>query len=407
MRTMNQRGSLYILSLGVVVLLTVASASLLVRGISETNGSERVRNQAIAFQLADAGVDQAALNLRTPLDSADDVTQKVLLGGQFTIDPPANAPSGSATWQVTTHGASTADSANPRHIEATFQLVPESVFQFALFGDQQVNLGGNAISDSYDSRNGPYDSSTNHGHEGDVGTNAKTAGGIPVGASIFIDGQVAVGPNVADPASVVTGCTPTPSCFAPFITGGTDPPSNTQDIVSQDASFPLPDVSPPAGLSCSDYTITGGTQLTLSPTGGPLGNGTYCYRNLTVQGNAQLTATGSVKVYLTGELIARGNSTIGVPSDPRAMTILMTPSSEATLEEGTLTGSTEFYGALYGPKASLTISGNAEIYGSIIAKKIDVTGSAAIHYDQAMTDLTDVSNLYRTSLVSWRERTDL
>lgn len=403
---MNRRGMVYTFSLGVVVLLTIASASLLMRGVTESNQSERQRNYTSAFHLADAGVDQAAFNLRTPTDLTDDVTDSNTLAvplstGRFTIDSPQQL--GTFRWGVATHGTSAQEPNLPRHIEAVFQLTPESVFQFALFGANGLNVSGSAITDSYDSRLGAYDPNpNNHDHHGDVGTNVTTPGGVTVGGSIFIDGQVAVGPGVNDPvSSVVTGYDPA------FITGGTSPPSNTQDVVAQSSTFPMPDVDPPVGLSCSDYTITGGTQLVLDPAGGPLGNGTYCYHDLTVQGNADLLASGPVTVYLTGDLIARGDSSVGVSSDPRLMTILMTPSAAATLEQGTITGSTKFYGALYGPKATITISGNADVYGSIVAKQVNVTGSASIHYDEAMTDLTNISNLYRTSLVAWRERTDL
>ena len=284
-------------------------------------------------------------------------------------------------------------------MESVIRLTPQSVFQFAMFGDQKLTVSGSAITDSYDSRNGLYNASTNIGHNGDVGTNATATGGVTVSGSIFVDGQVAVGPGVSNPASVVTGYNPA------FITGGTSPPSNTQDIIAQSAALPMaPVVIPPALLPfCANSKVNGNTTTTLSPTGGPLGDGTYCYHDLTIQGNATLTASGKVKVYLTGALIARGNSVVGVPSDPTQMIFLMSSSVGATLEEGTVTGSTQFYGALYGPSATITITGNAEVYGSIIARQVNESGSAELHFDEALMDNTDIPGFFKTSVVSWRD----
>ena len=393
---MNRRGIIYLMSLGIVFFLTVLSASLLVRGISETQLSERSRSQHAAFQLADAAVDMAAINLRTA-DVTDDVLSHTLPTGTSSVVSVTQL--GAQLQRVAVRGVSGSEQ---RNVEAVVQLIPQSIFQFALFGDQTVNVSGNAITDSYNSSLGPYDNDPsspgyNAAHNGDIGTNATTAGGVAVSGSIFVDGQVAVGSNVADPTSVVTGYDPA------FITGGTDPPSDTQDVVSQGTPFPMPAVTVPAGLNCPNETITSSTTTTLSPTGGQNGDGVYCYHNLTVQGNATLTASGEVTVYLTGRLIARGDSTVGVLSDPRQMTFLMDSFAQATLEQGTITGSTQLAGSLYGPQATIDIQGNAEVFGSIIAKTVNLTGSAIIHYDEALSTDNNVSNLFQTRIVSWRE----
>ncbi len=441
---MNQRGMVYVVSLGVAFMLTVIGASLLVRSVSEQSLSQRSRDQSAALHFAEAGVDQAARNLRTPTDPDDDTTDSDnaakmatrLPGGRFTLDPTSAL--GNNRYQVVSHGTSDDDPSYPRDIEATFQLKPKSIFDGPLFGDEGVTIGGSAITDSYNScPGGVYNADGscaapkgynaclatnaqtgvctqyNKNHNGDIGTNATTTGGLTVSGSIFIDGQVAVGPDVVNPISVISSnCSPQPSCIQAYITGGTSPPSDDQDVFSQDVPLPLPAVTLPGGLtSCTNQTITGGNTLTLSPTGGPLGNGTYCFNNLTVQGNATLTATDSVTVYLTGKLTARGDSVVGVTNNPSAMSFLMTSGAEATLEQGTITGHTTFYGSLFGPDATIDISGNADVYGSIVAEQINVTGSASVHYDESLADCDlhpehpgcSYSQHFTTSLVSWRE----
>ena len=385
---MTRHGFIFITSLAIAVFLTVVGASLLIRSVSETSLSERSGNQSAALHLADAAIDQAAVHLRIADVSPIALTSAPT--GTFWAEITTLVPD--QTQQVIAHGRAAGEQ---RNVESIVTLVPASVFQFALFGSQTVNVGGSAITDSYNSMDGVYDPSS-HDHNGDIGTNSTSAGGVTVGGSIFIDGQVAVGPDVANPQSVVTGYN------SAFITGGTSPPSDTQDVVSQSNVFPMTPVTVPAGLSCSDKTVTGGTTEILSSTGGPLGNGTYCFDDLTIQGNADLTSDGKVTIYLTGELTAKGNSTVGVVDDPTQMRFLLSSTAEATLEQ-TITGSNTFYGAIYGPAATFTITGNAEVYGSIIAKRVNLTGSATIHYDEALTQTTDISNSYTTSVVSWRE----
>lgn len=397
---MNRRGFIYVLAVGLTLLLVVASGSLLMRGVCETNLSERSYAQSTAFHLADASVDQAMSNLRTPNDASDDVNTRTLPEGTFTVTPPpcvaAQTCAQNQPLLVIAQGTSTKDAGLPRSIEATVQLTPQSVFQFAVFADQQLNVSGSARSDSYDSRLGDYNTNGNIGHDGDVGTNATNTGGVTVGGSIFVDGQVVVGPSVSNPVSVVTGYN------ASFITGGTSPPSDTQDVVSEPYAFPMPDVAVPAGLTCSNHTVNGHTTETLSETGGPLGNGTYCYNDLTILGGGTFTASGTVTVYLTGDLKVSGNTVVGVTTDPTLMAFKVSSTGGATLE-GTITGSTQFYGSLYGPKADIDITGNAEVYGAIIAKTVTVSGSADLHYDKAMTERTDISNLYQSTLLSWRD----
>jgi len=391
---MKEQGYVYVVALSVVAFLTFAGASLLIGSAADSNMSAYSRNQSAALHVADAGVDQAGRNLRTPTDLSDDVTMATLPTGTFTVDSPPTAL-GANRWQVISHGASIRDPDQMRNIEAIFNLVPQSIFQFALFGAQNLAISGNANTDSYDSRLGAYGACLsdcgganpvyNTDSNGDVGTNATAAGGITLDGSIFIDGRVAVGPGVADPISVVTGYDPT------FISG--DP-----KVSAQSDTFPMPDVTVPDGLTCTDYTVSGNTTVTLAP-------GTYCYENLTVQGGGNLTTdgTGQVTIYITGQFIARGDSTIGYLSDPRKMAVMLSAGTEATIDQGTFGGSTEFYGALYGPKATIDINGNAKVFGSIIANTIALDGDAEIHYDQAMTDLSQLSNVYQSTLISWRE----
>ncbi len=387
-------GSVYVLALAILVLFISYSGSLLVRGVSHLSSSERLRSRDTAFHLADAGVDQAARNFRTS-ETSDDVLSGTFPTGQFLIDnPPVALSSNPTRYQVTTHGMAGSES---RHVEAVIELAPTSIFQYALFGDQLVTISGSSITDSYDSTQGPYQPDVsepgyNRSQEGDVGTNATSGSsttGITISGNLAVNGQVIVGPNVAEPASVVT------------INGGSYVITGDPPIVSAPQLFPMPSLPdptmPPISLACPDYSVPNDAP--------PLTAGaTYCFRNLTVTANRTLTATGpGVTVYLTGALSVSGNSTVGVASQPGAMVFLMRSQAGATIEDGTITGSTQFYGAIYSPVATVHISGDAKVFGSVIAKKVKVSGNAEIHYDTALGDTTTITNFFETKVVSWQE----
>ena len=377
---MNQRGIFYVLSLSLVFFLTIASASMLMRGISETGISERSRSQNAAFQLADAGIDQAAVNLQT-LDTADDITTASLSTGTYTLDTPSAV--GALLYDVRSHGTSGSEQ---RTIDAVYLLTAQSVFQYALFGDVSVGIGGNALTDSYQSTLGSYASQT-PGKHGDVGTNSTTPGGIDVtGTSLVVNGQIKVGPNVADPSSVVTG-----NVNDDFITGG--PPK----YVSQPNEFPMPDVgTPPAGCTSTIPPKVGGVITFVAGT-------TYCLGGtVKINGNDTWTANGNVTIYIQSLLTIEGNATVGNPVHPSYMAFLVQSNAETVFEEK-VAGTVDFYGTIYAPDANVSVKGNAEIYGSVIARHVDLTGSAQIHYDEDLKSRTDISNRYHPTLKSWRE----
>src|SRR3989338_3993945 len=184
MRRRNRPGFVYILSLLFVFFLTITGTSFLIRSVSELDVSQRYSYQSAALHLADAGVDQAARNLRTPTDLADDITTSTLSTGTFTLDTPVSL--GANTWKVVSHGSSAKEPTRNRNIEAVYSLVPQSVFQFPLLAARRISADGSANTDSYDSRLGAYGACLSDwsggspgphtGRNRDIGPNRPTAG---------------------------------------------------------------------------------------------------------------------------------------------------------------------------------------------------------------------------------------
>ncbi|HEX9780029.1 MAG TPA: hypothetical protein VGB20_02310 [bacterium] len=373
----RQRGTIILLSYFVVSAVAVGLSVGFNRSTIELRAANSQMAGSRAFHLAEAGIDRALTNFRA--GNTASVTPNAIGTGTFSaIVDPSEQP----TFRITSQGIDA--SGNSRTILVTTRLTPQSIFHYALFGNDHVDVSGNAITDSYDSSLGPYDSQT-PGEHGDVGTNSSERGAIEVTGSIAINGQIFVGPDAANPSSVVTG----PG--EKVVTA--DPP-----IVSLPYELPMPEVELPEGLTCADMEVGDNSTMTLASASGP-----YCFRNVTVNGGGVLTADGPVTVYLTGTLFATGNTIVGVPDSPTSMLFLVTTEEGGATLEGTLTGSSQFYGALYGPQATIHIQGNAEVYGSIIGEAVDLSGSAVLHYDEALKALTEIPGYYLAPVLSWQE----
>lgn len=373
------RGSILILAVIIIGFLLSWSSTGLRQSTVEHIAAERDRDGYRAIHLAEAGLDQVIDNLRT-IEAADDLFGDTLANGTFTIEQPLEEID-TLVYRANIHGAFEGVA---RSIEAVMSVTPLSLFRYAAFGDEGVTLGGEAYIDSYDSRAGEYDAVTNATDNGDVGTNENTTGAITLdGDSLYVNGQLSVGPDVTDPESVVTGF-------------DGDQISGEPPVISQ-PEFPLPTVQIPEGVTCSPLSLTGSVTFTLpSP-------GTYCFSDLAVQGGAVLTSTGPVTIYLTKSLSFAGDSTIGVVNDPTKFLFLMASGTQVEIT-GSIEGNAQLFGAMYGPDASFSISGYAEIYGSVIGNEVTLAGDAQLHYDEALADMNTLSNEGVVDLLSWREK---
>lgn len=373
----HERGIMFVFlsaSLGMLLVLGYASLS---RTSHEAQLSRWSADWNRAHALAEASLDQSIKQLH--VGNFSNVSTASLGGG--TMWAEVTATGGPLEFLIEGHGVY---EAAPRNLEAVARLVQTSVFQFALFGNQQLTVSGDVITDSYNATAGAYSAAT-AGDEGSVGTNSIATGGIVVDGNLVVNGQVVVGPDVADPSTVVT------------ISGGSAVITGSPPIVGLTSAMPMPPVSVPGGVACPNLTLNGGAPTTLLSS-----VGVYCFHNLKVGGGATLTADGPVKVYITGQFDASGNSTVGVVSQPKDFLMLVTSTQQATIESS-LTGTTQFYGGLYAPNATIEIGGDARIFGSVIAQRVDVPGNAQIHYDESLGTLMDPPGFYRVWIVSWRE----
>jgi len=379
----NQRGVFLLMSIGVVIFFSIVGAGSMARSTHETSLGRRSAARQSAFYLAEAGIDRASWNLRTPTDATDDLLGKTLPTGTFAIDLQQEVSP--LIWRVGAHGTSAQER---RDMEAIFQLTPQPIWRDGLHGELSVIVSGDVQTDSYDSQLGAYGGS-NVGQQGNIGTNSTAAGSIDLsGGDYFIDGQIAVGPNLSDPYSAVS-CTISGPCTAaaldPYVTA--DPP-----VVSAPA-IPFPPM--PAPVACNNSTLPPKVANVRT-----FSAGTYCLvGNQSVEKEEVWTTNGLVTIYITGTLSIAGGATVGNVTDPTRMLFVL----NQTAQIGSLTGQAKFYGMLYGPDANVKISGDAQIFGAIAAERVTIEGHAQLHYDVAVMNDTRVVGEYRRTLLSWRE----
>lgn len=267
--------------------------------------------------------------------------------------------------------------AQSRVLEAYVQVIPRSPFRYSAFGDERVTMSGNTSTDSYDSSQGRYRSST-AGTEGDIGTNATSSGSITLSGNVIVGGDAFVGPG-GNPDTDI-------DASANVIISGTRG--------SLPVPEPLPPVTIPAGLTGSgDLSISGNQTVTLP-------GGTYWYDDISISGNGRLDFEGPAVLYLSGQLSVSGNG-IGTAGDlPPNLTLYVAGNDNVGIS-----GNANFYGAIYAPESRISLSGNGALFGGVVGREVSISGNSPVHYDVALQDAWGDVRLApnHVQVLSWSE----
>jgi hypothetical protein len=280
----------------------------------------------------------------------------------------------------------------------TTTTVVTDPFNDAAHGKVSVTLIGNALTDSYNSNNGPYDPSSNKNHNGDVSTDSIAAGAISLGTNTYVDGQALVGPG-GDPATGVSGETTTGT---PNPSGGIGNEPNAWNIPA--ATIPATGVT-----DLGKIDLSGNSTMNLK-------EGTYkvsCSPSpctaFKISGNATLTMSGKVVLYVNGNIDIIGNAVSTAANKPPNFMVYGT----ASCTDVKVGGNGAFYGAVYTPAAAVQINGNGTIFGALTGNTITNNGNPTFHYDEALgavgesvTTNTSTSTTYTTTGFTrkfWRE----
>jgi hypothetical protein len=212
--------------------------------------------------------------------------------------------------------------------------------------------------DSYDSRLGPYDPSTNGGGSANVGArgdgvilnNVDLLGGV---AANWVFSSPTAAHNLGRPEET--------------------PPA-------------LPE---PSAVWSDDPNVAASGTLTLA-------SGTHYYTAMTLGAGVRVLASGGpVTVYVRGTFQARDDVTIG--AEPGEKLSLITNSGTGAPSEFRTGHNLRLFGSLYGTNTNVLFGDSAVIHGSIIGRRISGTEfswagqpccnqkAPTLHFDRAMT----------------------
>ncbi len=412
----KEQGTVLILALLVTMMLLILTMPFLTKLSGSYRLTEKSYRTLVATNLAEAGIERAIWELNygsiwtwdgepnnRTLELADVQAASGSEIGDISVcltAPLGQLPFIESTGKVMHIG--------PIPIDRTVRVLLErldspSIFTYALFGDEGINVVGAAYIDSYDSRKGAY-GGDNVGEKGHTGTNADHQGCLGLRNNAIIHGSAFVGP-AADPENVI-------------VILNNSEIKGVQEALLEEKS--LPSVPPPEGLpfrgdyilpvNNEDFILSSGeySSFTLLP------NTTvtiltdvilYVTGDFLMEANSDLVIAygASLSLYLGGTFIQRSESDINnLTMDPTKLLIYGTDSFNGVME---WRSGSSFYGAVYVPRADIQYDSNANFYGSLVGKNIEIFSNARFHYDLALGDLDTIGEgkNWTYSVKSWHQ----
>lgn len=288
----------------------------------------------------------------------------------------------------------------------------DSIFDFALYSKEELDVASNATTDSYNSNNGAYG-----------GTNTATKGNIGSNEDVDLENNITISGNVQAVGNIETGTGVTvtgtsndngPSLTFPaveaFSTG-----TGTDYTINSDTTFSPG--TPDTNNNYGDVKIRSNKTLTLSGTAtyyfdeievesGELiiGAGVTIYADrIEIESNEKITIVNSTTLYIKERLRVESNATI-VSGSPQKPSNLIVYGPYDGPSDVVFNSNNAFYGVIYAPDGKIDINSNGHFYGSFIAEEIDVDSNAKIHYDEALSSLSSPYNRYELVKGSFLER---
>jgi Tfp pilus assembly protein PilX len=405
---MNNRGSVLVLTIAMIAVLSTLAIAYSSRIFNEHSVMLKTVYSTQAFWIAEAGIQKAAWDFDrnqcrgmtnqgtgqvcVNCDSCGTGTRIFtgsLNAGDFsvTFDPSTKTyvATGSAYRGTGTNKSFMAS----RKIQVLFGQDP--IFGYAAFSDGEMTIRNNSRVDSYNSNNAVYALATS-GSRGNMGTNGTSVNVIDIGNNSTIQGVVSTGPGGTVDYM--------PSKVA--ITGGI---THTNDVY-------LEPVSVPSALQSAAYLGT----LSLATGTIDLTAGKYRYDSVIIGNDGTININGDVELYLTNTATAfqTGNNLVAININAGASlkiysegkvdfgnkaTINNLTTNKATKNlmifslyddttdpNGVIIGNNnEFYGAIYAPLTNVTVSNNSAFYGSVVGKEVDLNNNGTMHYDEALS----------------------
>lgn len=378
----NKGGFILIAAFLVIVLLLILSGVFFMSSLTEQRIAERHLATATAFYLAEAGIDDAIVRLRTDNMYAGTTPSTTSLGTQgvfetrVTQPDPTNQPTLRLieSWGYTPEKDPSAYGYQEKKLNEYVDVTPAPLFPKAIFAQGEIDILGGSLVDSYNSSQGPYDPN-NPGSNADIGSNNVDGENdvIELSGESTVMGDAVVGPSVPYQSAIEVSSNST-------ITGTQ---TNNSTVITLDPPT-IPD---------------GTTSIDLSNVTSPqsYSGGEYSTSSIKIVGSGYVQFTGPTTLYVSGTVDIGGNGMVTADNIPANLIIKVVGSYNVKM-----TGTSNFYGGVYAPQSEVVVSGTGGFFGAIVGDEVKLSGSAKLHYDEAMGDVPGGAG-YTVTVLGWHE----
>lgn len=374
----NEKGFLLVMSYLLLTVLAVLTMAIFTQSVSFIKAAERNKKKIVAFNLAEAGLDDAYYRIKNGTISAfpwssgyTSMSSGSVQGGYSTT--VTDMGGGVRKVVVTAYSpaqSSTTESVESRTVTGYLQIPDTAVFNFGVFAKTSVAISSSAKVDAYNSNNGSY-GGDNVFSRGNIGTDSAVANTVVLSGNANVKGNITTGVG-STPTSVVS------ISGSASMTGtktAATAAQNPQSITTSEGSS--------GGLSINNGTVT-------------LAAGSYNYSSISISGSGRLVATGAVTIYCNGTIAIGGNGITTSSNKPPNMIIYSTGSSPVTIS-----GNGSLYAGIYAPNSAVTNTGSGAIYGAVTSDTYTQSGSGDLHFDEALMDPSEGTT--STAMLSWNE----
>lgn len=255
-------------------------------------------------------------------------------------------------------------------VELTVVPVYYYPFRYGMFGEAGITMARNTCIDSYAADSGSY-ASTVLDSLGSIGSN----GTLTSDQTVDFGGDIAV----ATPGGITLG----PNNTVHGDTTSTADSVNLDIIPPEEFAWAQTVNQASTGITGTDYAYNPGhNTLTVGAFSNiELSGGVYYFSDISLGQGASITVTpgASVTLYVTGAIDLNQSSTIndgGLPTD----FIVYSSGTALNFHQDNI-----FYGAFFGPNASIQYDQTTQVFGSLVGYSINLDRYACFHYDRSLS----------------------
>jgi hypothetical protein len=386
----NKKGSILVLAVTMVVILSIIGLAMLQLGLSARLRAIRSQLAIEAKTAADAGLAKAIYAMRTKLANEYTWNNSSLPSA---IDVALPGSDATYTYTITgdpNNGWNIASTSNYRGIQKTVhsKLVVKSSW-FGIGVKQGINIKNGATFGTYPAPGGPLI----------LRTNSITSNAVTLKTGVTIPGDVVCGPG-GDPATVIDTKSNT------VITGSTYAADTTMQFPSVIVPPELVALAPSTFPNSSVVTVKGNVKYGAITIGGSqtlriwndpctAGGDTariYVEGKLTLMNGAKVIVDNgaSAKIYLGGNLEDKNSASSGggfetsANPDARNFMVFATDTCASII----LKAKGDFYGAIYAPNANMVIDNSANLYGAYVGNQnVEIKNSGAFYFDTRLLNV--------------------